>query len=61
MGHSDITEMLNVYTHVQFGDARTELLRIAEAAPRLIGAIVYQRIYQCCREKYERIREDLRR
>lgn len=29
MGHSDISVTLNTYTHVQFDDARTELLRVA--------------------------------
>lgn len=31
MGHSDISVTLNVYTHVQFDDAQTELLRVAKA------------------------------
>ena len=29
MGHSDISVTLNTYTHVQFDDAKTELLRVA--------------------------------
>ncbi len=30
MGHSDISVTLNTYTHVQFDDAKAELLRVAE-------------------------------
>ena len=30
MGHSDIGVTLNVYTHVQFDDAQTELRRVAD-------------------------------
>ena len=29
MGHSDISVTLNTYTHVQFDDAKQELLRVA--------------------------------
>ena len=29
MGHSEIGVTLNTYTHVQFDDAKTELLRVA--------------------------------
>lgn len=31
MGHSDISVTLNTYTHVNFDDARTEMIRIAKA------------------------------
>lgn len=31
MGHSDISVTLNTYTHVQYDDAKAELLRVAEA------------------------------
>ena len=31
MGHSDISVTLNTYTHVQFGDAKTEFDRVMEA------------------------------
>lgn len=62
MGHSDISVTLNVYTHVQFDDAQAELLRVAKPkTPRWYRAFIYQRIYQYCREKHEKIREDLRR
>ncbi len=30
MGHSDVGVTLNTYTHVQFDDAKAELLRVAE-------------------------------
>ncbi len=31
MGHSDISVTMNTYTHVQYDDAKAELLRVAEA------------------------------
>ena len=31
MGHSDISVTLNTYTHLQFDDAKEELLRVTEA------------------------------
>lgn len=31
MGHSDISVTLNTYTHVQYDDAKAELLRVADA------------------------------
>ena len=47
MGHSDISVTLNVYTHVNFDDAKAELIRMKAINSLLVIVIMF------CMQRYE--------